>query len=300
MYICIDLGGSNLRGTWMDAAGNCGEALNMPRPRDLEGTRRMLTGLIQQLMQRAPGKVENIGLASAGPLNLNQGVYFTPTNMPELKDFDLSGFISGIFGKRPFLENDAQAAALGEIYKGCLAGEKDALVFTLGTGLGSGVIFDGNVWRGKLDAGPELGHIFMGPNHGMRCGCGQVGCAETWLRASAIKDLAGRNRLALQGLKELDTYLEQGDERALKTMRQYGRRLGLYLSQMVSIFGIKNIGISGGLSRLAPYFREQVQESIRFRLASRPWLVPASVEFSRDPQMSALWGMGYLMRGSEF
>ena len=296
MYICVDLGGSNIRGAWMDRDGKCGEAQSMSRPRALAGTKKALAGLIQEIMHKAPGRVQNIGIASAGPLNLEQGIYFTPTNMPELKGFDLAGFVSGIFGIRPVLENDAQAAALGEIFKGCLAGENDALVFTLGTGLGSGVIMDRRVWRGKLDAGPELGHVYMGPNRGKRCGCGQTGCAETWLNAAALKELATLNGLSLTGLKELDIYLEKKEEKALKAMQQYGRRLGLYLSQMVSIFGIKNIGLSGGLSRLAPYFSAAVPQSIQFRLKTRPWLIPDRIEFATDPQMSALWGMGYLMQ----
>ncbi len=296
MYICIDLGGSNLRGTWMDRFGNCGDVHSMPRPKELAGTKQALAGIIQELTQKSPGAVQNIGIASAGPLNLEQGIYLTPTNMPELKGFDLAGFVSGVFGIRPVLENDAQAAALGEIYKGCLAGEKDALVFTLGTGLGSGVIMERRVWRGKLDAGPELGHVYMGPNRGKRCGCGQVGCAETWLNAAALKELSMQNGLSLTGLKDLDVYLKRGDEKALKAMQQYGRRLGLYLSQMVSIFGIKNIGLSGGLSRLGPFFSDSVPQSIRFRLKTRPWLIPERIEVSSDPQMSALWGMGCLMQ----
>ena len=218
MYICIDLGGSNLRGTWMDRSGSCGDVLSMPRPGELAGTRQALAGLIGELSQKSPGAVQNIGIASAGPLNLEQGIYFTPTNMPELQGFDLAGFVYGILGIRPVLENDAQAAALGEIFKGCLAGENDALVFTLGTGLGSGVIMDRRVWRGRLDAGPELGHVYMGPNRGKRCGCGQAGCAETWLNAAALKELVMQNGLPLAGLKELDGYLERNDEKALKAM----------------------------------------------------------------------------------
>jgi len=140
MFICVDLGGSNVRGTWMDRSGRFGAVINFSRPRTLDGTRKALDSLIHELMREAPGKAEKIGIASAGPLNLGRGVYLDPTNMPELKGFALSAYIHELFGIVPLLENDAQAAALGEIYQGGLRGEKDALVFTLGTGLGSGVI----------------------------------------------------------------------------------------------------------------------------------------------------------------
>ncbi len=295
MYICIDLGGSNIRGTWMDKSGSWGQVTSLSRPRDLEGTKQALNQLIRELINQSGQGVEDIGLASAGPLNLSQGIYLNPTNMPELKGFDVCGFLAGQFGVQPVLENDAQAAALGETYLGALSGERSALVFTLGTGLGSGVILGGKIWRGDLDAGPELGHIYLGPGRKKRCGCGQVGCAETWLNARALKDLAGQNQLLIGDLLELDQHLEQKNPGAVQALEQYGKRLGLYLSQMISVFGIKNIGLSGGISRLFPYFSLGIWDSLRFRLAHRPWLIPEKIEPSPDPQMSALWGMACLI-----
>ena len=295
MFVCIDLGGNNIRGTWMDRSGGSGTPIALPRPRTLDGTKKILEALIRDLSREAREPVEQIGIASAGPLSLSSGVYIDPTNMPELKGFDLSGYIKETFNIAPVLENDAQASALGEIFKGSLKGEKDALVFTLGTGLGSGVIVSGKIWRGNLEAGPELGHIYLGPGRKKKCGCGQVGCAETWLNAKALHDLVEQNGIVLKSLKEVRIHLEQKDEKALKAMSQYGKRLGLYLSQMVSVFGIKKIGLSGGLSELSPYFLQSTRYTINYRLASRPWLLPDKLAVTPDPHMSALWGMGYLM-----
>jgi len=295
MYICIDLGGTNLRGTWIDKSGKSGKVCIVSRPKSLEGTKESLFVIIDEIKRDCPGSPQKIGLASAGPMDFERGVYLNPTNMPELKDFNLKDFISGKFGLDLVLENDAQAAALGEIFKGCLAGKKDAMVFTLGTGLGSGVIINEEIWRGKLPAGPELGHLYLGPGRKVRCGCGQTGCAETWLNARALLDLALQNNIELQGLKELDLYLLRKDTRAVKTLAQYGRRLGLYLSQVVSVFGITRIGLGGGLSRLAPYFAGSAHETLAHRLVKRKWLIPEDICHSPDPEMSALWGMCFLM-----
>ncbi len=295
MYICIDLGGSNLRGTWIDKFGQSGKVTVVSRPASLEGTREALSVIIDGIKRDCPGIVQKIGLATAGPMDFHRGVYLNPTNMPELTDFNLKDFISKEFGFDLVLENDAQAAALGEIFKGCLAGENEALVFTLGTGLGSGVVINKQIWRGILPAGPELGHLYLGPGRKIRCGCGQTGCAETWLNAAALKDLACRNGLQIDNLRELDFYLLSNDGKAFKTMEQYGRRLGLYLSQVVSIFGITAIALGGGLSRLAPYFTKSAHKTIAHRLDKRKWLIPKKICNSPDPEMSALWGMCFLM-----
>lgn len=293
--ICIDLGASNIRGTWVDSSGEWGRAGLWPRPADLEGTMEVLSRMVEQIKKDNPGQVQGMGLASAGPMDLEKGLYLNPTNMPELQGFNVKKFFMERFGVKPVLENDAQASALGEAFMGCLRGEKDALVFTLGTGLGSGVVMNREIWKGKLVSGPELGHLYLGPGQRIRCGCGQTGCAETWLNARALKNLARQNNIQLPGLKDLDHILQQKDQRALKTMEQYGRRLGLYLSQVVAIFGIKKIGLSGGLSRLAPYFLSWTSRTMTHRLAARPWLIPEKICNSPDPEMSALWGMAFLI-----
>ncbi|WP_052507522.1 ROK family protein [Desulfonatronovibrio magnus] len=294
MYICIDLGGSNIRGTWIKSDGTSGSPVTMKRPKTLTDTKESLCSLVTAIQKQCSDEVQKFGLASAGPMDFEKGVYLSPTNMPELKGFDLKGFISESFGKDVILENDAQAAALGEVYRGCLRGKQNALFFTLGTGLGSGVVMDGTLWKGKVPAGPELGHIYLGPGRRIRCGCGQVGCAETWLNSKALLDMA-RQRLPVTGLRDLDPYLNDFHDNAIKVMEDYGHRLGLFLSQMVSIFGIGNIGLGGGISRMADYFLPAARRTLEHRLNRRDWLLPRVIRSSSDPDMSALWGMCALM-----
>lgn len=267
----------------------------MSRPGSLEGTREVLCVIIDEIIKDCPEKIMGIGVASAGPMDFNRGVYLDPTNMPELKGFNLKEFIAQKYGFTPVLENDAQAAALGEIFMGCLTGEKNALVFTLGTGLGSGVIINEKIWRGTLPSGPELGHIYMGPGRKIRCGCGQTGCAETWLNSRALLDLAIQNGIIIRSIRELDAYLLDNNPQAVKTLEQYGRRLGLYLSQVVTIFGISRIGLGGGLSRLFPHYVHAARNTLNHRLFRRNWLVPSKISNSPDPEMSALWGMCWMM-----
>ena len=295
MYICIDLGGTNLRGTWINRTGQSGPVQVCSRPKTLDGTKDALCSIINTIEKECSEPVLAVGLASAGPMDFVRGTYLNPTNMPELKGFNLKSFIARKTGCNVVLENDAQAAALGEIFRGCLAGAEDALVFTLGTGLGSGVVINNKIWRGKIAGGPELGHLYLGPGRKIRCGCGQTGCAETWLNASALKHLVFKNGIRLESLKELDNLLFNNNAQACRIMEQYGRRLGLYLCQVLSVFGIPRVALSGGLSRLGPFFLQATQETIRYRLSRREWLIPETILCSPDPEMSALWGMCYLM-----
>ncbi|WP_028574426.1 ROK family protein [Desulfonatronovibrio hydrogenovorans] len=298
MFICLDLGGSNIRGTWFSGSGQSGIIRKKVRPADLDGTKATLRELIREISSDCPAAPGKIGVASAGPMDIEKGTYLTPTNMPELKGFNLKRFVRECFGLESVLENDAQAAALGEAYKGCLAGADDAMVFTLGTGLGSGVIMDSKIWRGRHPAGPELGHLYLGPGRKIKCGCGQTGCAETWLNARALFDLAVNNCPGLVKLKDIDALLVDRDVLALQTMEKYGLRLGLYLSQVISVFGITRVGLSGGLSRLAPFYVKAVHKTLRHRLGKRKWLIPDKIGIAPDPEMSALWGMCFLLQNS--
>ena len=295
MYICLDLGGTHLRGTWLDEQGRHGPVLVLPRKKTLEGTKEVLSELIIRLKNSCPGQVKKIGLATAGPFDRQGKVYLSPTNMPELSGFKVGSFIQEQFALDLILENDAQAAALGEVWQGGLKGENQAIVLTLGTGVGSGVIFDGRIWRAAHDTGPELGHIYLGEGPIERCGCGQFGCAETWLNKKALLDLFARHDLVLNDPKEIWPYIRNEHTGAIKALQEYGHRLGLFLTQLMVIFNIKAIGISGGISSLGSYFLSETWTMLKLRLQKRPWLWPEKIVASVAPQMSALWGMARLI-----
>lgn len=290
----LDLGGSNIRGAWVDMQGQIGAVKVSPRPQSLEGTKAAVLKLLRTIVDEAPSPLVGVGLASAGPMDQKNKRYLKTTNMPELDFFPVGDFILEEIGLPVVLENDAQAAALGEVFCGGLAGERDALVLTLGTGVGSGVILDGKLWRAAHITGPELGHVYLGPGRGKRCGCGQRGCAETWLNKEALMSLAAEYGVPLTSLRDLDERLASRDERALNVLEAYGHRLGLYFSSLLVIYGVKKIGLSGGLSRLAPYFLAGAWDTMAHRFIQRPWLMPESISISPDPEMSALWGMARL------
>ena len=301
MYISIDLGGTNIRGTWVNAHGDYGRVVLHPRPRSLDGTRESLKKLVQDLQEQAPDQVRGIGLATAGPLDHRKRMYLRTTNMPELDHFRVGEFLEQAFSLPVRMENDAQAAALGEVWAGGLPGSADAVVITLGTGVGSGVIMNHEIWRAGHFTGPELGHVYLGPGPRRSChigesalpacGCGQVGCAESWLQKKALLKLFNRCGFEVNDPREGLGELEKGNRFALRVMDIYGRRLGLYLSVLQVVFGFSCIGISGGLSAFFPYFQGGMWDTMGHRFAYRKWWLPEKVVPSPDPEMSALLGM---------
>jgi len=290
MYACLDMGGTNLRGTWIDASGNRGEVLMRERPRTLEGTRTALLRIISDIRKSAPEPVRGVGLASAGPLDHVRGCYLQTSNMPELDHFPVAEFVREHTGLPFLLENDAQSAALGEVWNGSLAGSRDGVVITLGTGVGSGVVFEGRIWRAAHLTGPELGHIHLGFGR-PECGCGQVGCAETWLNKQALLDLFAENGRPVSSLKQGMELVRGDDPEAQGIMAEYGRRLGLFLSILQVVFGFKNVGVSGGLSYFLPYCRTAIRDVLQERFSKRQQWLPQRIEASPDPEMSGLWGV---------
>jgi glucokinase len=290
MFICLDLGGTHLRGACF-SQGKLGPVLLTEHGQSLSGLKQALLEMIETL---ARGKeIKALGIASAGPFLRKARVFLTPPNLPYLQGFAVGKFLAEHFHFPLLLENDAQAAALGEVHFGCLKGAQNALVLTLGTGLGSGIVLKGKLFRANLETGPELGHLFWGGLD--RCGCGKRGCIETLLQARALLNLASKEGLNLAQVKDLTPLLEKKEPRAWRVMKGYGQTLGTFLAEMVQLFGFEDIALSGGISYLGKYFLPFVQETLENRLKSRVELKPRRLVLSENPEQSGLWGMAYLL-----
>jgi glucokinase len=219
--------------------------------------------------------------------------------MPELNCFAIGEYLENRYGLPLLMENDAQAAALGEVWKGCLEGVTEAVVLTLGTGIGSGVIRNGMIWRANHSTGPELGHIYLGPGRKKVCGCGQVGCAETWLNKQALIDLFHKDGFQVFELRDILGLVQKQDPQVIRIIRQYGHRLGLYISMLQVVFGCDHIGLSGGMSHFVPFCLDTIWQTLRHRFVSRQQWLPKSIGYSPDPEMSGLYGMARLWELAE-
>jgi glucokinase len=166
--------------------------------------------------------------------------------------------------------NDANVAALGEMWKGGGEGFKDLVVVTLGTGVGGGVIIDGKVITGSLGGGGEIGHIHINDNETEICGCGNRGCLEQYTSATGIVRLANRRLKAdnMESLirkeevtaKTVFDAVKEGDLLAMEIAEQFGEFLGKGLATVAAVTNPEVFVIGGGVSDAGPILLEYIQK----------------------------------------
>lgn len=181
-------------------------------------------------------------------------------------------------GMKACIGNDANVAALGEMWKGGGAGEKNVIMVTLGTGVGGGVIINGKVLVGANGAGGEIGHLCVNYEEKDKCGCGNCGCLEQYASATGIVRLAKKKLgqelrptiLTKEDVTAKDVFdaVKAGDETAKEIAVEFGRYLGYALANLAAVLDPAVIVIGGGVSKagevLIPYIREPFMERAFF------------------------------------
>ncbi|PKO12472.1 MAG: glucokinase [Chloroflexi bacterium HGW-Chloroflexi-10] len=194
VFIGIDLGGTNVRVASITGSGH----ILKKRETAIEAARGPQAGLekISTLISKVIGQTEMpikaIGIGSTGPLDRERGCIQNPYTLPGWEDVDIVRRLQMQFGVPVALENDADAAALGEAWIGAGKDVKRLAMVTIGTGVGTAFIYDGEIYRGTLGAHPEGGHILIDPN-GPACYCGAHGCWESLVSGPAIAAHAAEN-----------------------------------------------------------------------------------------------------------
>src|SRR5579864_8921103 len=182
--IGLDLGGTNLRAAAVNRAGGILEKLSTSASphKGREHLLGEMVAVIDDLRSRwGSDQLAGIGLGVPGFILLKEGVIRNSNNLACLEDFPFRDEMEKRLGTRFILENDANAAALGEKWMGAGREVDDLVLFTLGTGIGGGIVTGGKVLHGFLGMAGELGHLTVVPN-GIPCGCGNQGCVENTLR----------------------------------------------------------------------------------------------------------------------
>jgi glucokinase len=185
----IDLGGTFIKFALLDETLRMvGETASVPTPAN-QGAGAVIAAMVAGgkalLARHSDVKCLGVGIGSPGPLDLANGVVIGMPNIPGFENVPLRDRVGAGLGLPATLENDANAAALGEYIAGSGAGSKLLVMLTLGTGLGSGIIIDGKVLHGAHGIGAEVGHLIVEPD-GEPCGCGQRGCLERYSSATYL------------------------------------------------------------------------------------------------------------------
>jgi glucokinase len=248
--IGVDLGGTNLRAAAVTRDGKILQRIAVTA-NPMLGRASLLgemTTVINDLRSAwGTGQLAGIGLGVPGFILLKEGVIRNSNNLACLEDFPFRDEMEGRLGTKVVLENDANAAALGEKWMGAGRDVADLVLLTLGTGIGGGIISHGSVLHGFLGMAGELGHLTVVPN-GLPCGCGNRGCVEKHASATAITAMARVMGLG-ENLTSADVYelATQGNEHARTIFQCMGEALGVALAMMVNTFNFPLYLLSGGV-----------------------------------------------------
>ena len=266
--IGLDLGGTNLRAAAINRAGKILEKISVSA-NPILGRESLLGGMvavINDLRSRwGNDQLAGIGLGIPGFILLKEGVIRNSNNLAALEDFPFRDEMERRLKTKVVLENDANAAALGEKWMGAGRDVDDLVLFTLGTGIGGGIISGGKVLHGFLGMAGELGHLTVVPN-GNPCGCGTRGCVEKHASASAISAMARLNGLG-DNLTSAEVYelAVKGNEHARTVFRSMGEALGIALAMMVNTFNFPLYLLSGGVLPAWDLFAPAMLEETRRR-----------------------------------
>ncbi len=274
----FDLGGTHLRAAIVDQEGNLHFRVRRQTP--VTATREeVVSGLVSAAREcqsrLSPGQsISAISVAVPAAVNVEAGLVVKAPNLSSLDGFHLAAALTGELDLPAILENDANAAAVGELWRGAARGFRTIVCVTLGTGVGGGIILDEKLWHGVNDSAAEIGHMGVDPFGGVRCACGSQGCLEVYASATAIVRMTreARSRFPesiLQNVDELtseDVYLAgtEGDELAREVFGRVGVYLGVGLANLVNLLNPAMIVIGGGVANgwdlFAEYMFQQVAE----------------------------------------
>jgi glucokinase len=248
--IGIDLGGTNLRAAAIDRSGKMlakiagSTQLSAGREAVVEDMVSSIRTLREQL---GAGSLAGVGVGVPGFIILEKGIITGSPNLPGFDNFPIRDDIEQRLGAPVILENDANAAALGEKWMGAGRDHNDLVLLTLGTGVGGGIISGGKVLHGFVGMAGELGHTTVNPT-GNPCGCGNQGCLEKHASATAVVAMARMMGLGDQ-LSSEDVYrlAVGGDEKAKAIFVAMGQALGTALATLTNIFNFPLYLLSGGM-----------------------------------------------------
>jgi glucokinase len=294
--IGVDMGGTNLRAAAIDGQGKLldkiagSTELRAGRDAVIDDMVQSIETLRARLGEH---NLRGIGIGLPGFILMDKGIIVGSNNMPEFENYPVRDEIEKRLGAKVILENDANAAALGEKWMGAGREVDDLVLLTLGTGIGGGIIVDGKVLHGQLGMAGELGHLTVVPN-GNPCGCGNRGCVEKHASATAIAAMARLIGLG-HDLTSEDVYklAVEGNDRARAIFISMGEALGVALANMINIFNFPLYLLSGGPLPAWDFFAPAMLEEVTRRSFTYRHS-PTRIEKATLGNEAGLYGAAYL------
>ena len=316
--IGVDLGGTDIKAGFVSSVGDISCRVVLPTDVEVGGPELVATRIaeaIRQVLVNSAKELEDhdtgevwIGLGSPGLIIAETGVVHFSPNFPGWTDIPLVSYVNAELAKLDIskdvverssqikhhklilkgMDNDVNVMTLGELYHGAGVGYKSIVALTLGTGVGGGVVIDGQLYHGSQNTAGELGHTIVEPN-GRYCGCGNQGCLEAYAGAKNIvertedKIKTGRETILAEAAKEegsltplqIAEAAQAGDQLAIEIFAETGRYIGIALTSIAHILNPQIAIIGGGIAEAG---EKLLFEPIRAELAKRAMDIPAQMK----------------------
>lgn len=278
-YLGVDMGGTLIKIAIVDDKANVIEEAVVNT--DINASPKSVIENIVEVFKKFKNynKVKTIGIGIAGDIDFKQGIVRLSPNLPKWNKVQLKKDIEKMTGKKVFVDNDANTAAIGAYWLDIKAKADNIVCVTLGTGVGGGIIINKKLFRGNSGTAGEIGHITVEPE-GRKCNCGNYGCAETYIGVRHIVketiDLLKTKKskyivkLANNDIEQITPKLlsqaaEKGDVVAKKVWNNAGEKLGILLSDIIDFFNPDCIVLCGGISNAGDLIIKPAKEQIKKR-----------------------------------
>ncbi len=269
----VDLGGTTVKLGYFDTEGNVLDKWEIPTRKEENGS-HILPDIAEAILAKMKEKglnkedVVGVGIGVPGPVN-DEGVVFKAANLG-WGIININKELASLTGLPVKAGNDANVAALGEMWKGGGQGHKNLVAVTLGTGVGGGIIVNGQLLAGATGAGGEIGHIHVEDNETEVCGCGNCGCLEQYTSATGVVRLANRAlkasdkdsvlRTGEVSAKTVFDAVKAGDELAMEVAEKFGEYLGKGLAAIAGVVNPEIFVIGGGVSKAGPVLLDYIKK----------------------------------------
>ncbi len=281
LVLGVDLGGTNIKIGIVSQEGKILTKNDVKTEAHL-GPKTVIKNIekgINEILKNKKIKLSGIGIGAPGIVSTKKGIVQNPPNLPGWDEIPLGAILKKKFGVKVNVENDANAAAIGELIFGAGKKYSSFVMVTLGTGVGGGIIYNRKLYRGEIGGAGEIGHISINPN-GPRCNCGSTGCIEAYagnhyLKEFVKKDLKNHpsskiwelvnNDLEKVSPRMIQMAAELGDVYAKEIILDLGVNLGIAFSSLSNVLDISTFIIGGGVAG----FGKPLFTSIKTTMISR-------------------------------
>lgn len=270
----VDVGGTTCKIGLFEVSGNLVEKWEIPTRKEDNGE-FILPDIAKSIKSKMATRklyyddIEGIGIGVPGPVK-EDGTVLRAVNLG-WSIFNVKETLENLISLSVKVGNDANVAALGEMWQGGAKGYKNIVFITLGTGVGGGIIVDGKILPGANGCGGEVGHITVNQKETISCGCGRRGCLEQYASATGLVRMANNalkssnkastlRNVSEVTAREVFDHAKAGDELAIELANDYARILGQTLSNIACVIDPEVIVLGGGVSKAGEYLTDLVQK----------------------------------------